>query len=201
VLKADPSCGKSVLASAVVQKLEEEGSGDNTTEVLLTEILHQLLSSHEVLLDEPVKGSKSISDYMLRNAKALPDRMVDVLWDILKAATDFSRHNEIGMICILDGMHACEAHADQFSKIADNYLKGSHPRIKFLITTRSGISSFSSERVSFNSMASCRMIDLTRMSTMTREKTTRLAGRREQQGKTLSRCGPCHRTWDPVPDQ
>ncbi|KAI0117828.1 hypothetical protein GGR51DRAFT_555111 [Nemania sp. FL0031] len=175
VLKTDPGCGKSVLAGEVIKRLEEEGSytvayfffkkasGDNTAVDALTAILHQLLNRHEELLDRSVKCGTSISDYMRRNSRAPPERMVGILWDILEAATSPSKDHTINMVCILDGMDACEAHADLFCKRLQNYLAGSHQKVKFLITTRWNASSFGAGKVLFENIATCHMIDVTKI--------------------------------------
>ncbi|KAJ8130985.1 hypothetical protein O1611_g2640 [Lasiodiplodia mahajangana] len=175
VLKTDPGCGKSVLAAEVIKRLEEEGtytvayfffkkaSGDNTAVDVLTAILHQLLSRHEELLDRSVKCGTSISDYMRRNSKAPPERMVGVLWDILEAATSPSKDHAVNMVCVLDGIDACDAHADLFCKRLQNYLAGNHQRIKFLITSRWSASSFSEEKVLFEHIATCSMIDVAKI--------------------------------------
>ncbi|KAI1148385.1 hypothetical protein F4825DRAFT_102848 [Nemania diffusa] len=173
VLKADPGCGKSVLAGEAIKRLEEEGShtvayfffkkasGNNTAVDALTALLHQLLDKHEELLDRTVKGTTSISDYMERNSKALPERMVGILWDILEAATGPSEDHTINMVCILDAMDMCEGYADEFLRRLQSYLKRGNQRMKFLITSRWNASSFHKDKVLFKDIAPCRIIDVT----------------------------------------
>ncbi|KAI1127207.1 hypothetical protein F5Y10DRAFT_243392 [Nemania abortiva] len=175
VLKADPGCGKSILASEAIRRLEKEGSHtvahfffkrsseDSNAVDALKAILHQLLDKHDELLDRPVKGATSISDYMSRNSEAPPGRMVDILWDILEAATGPPNDNGINMACVLDGMDECEIGADEFCERLQNYFAKGGQRIKFLITSRWNDSRLWPAKVSFKNITSCRMIDVTKI--------------------------------------
>ncbi|KAK4153165.1 hypothetical protein C8A00DRAFT_34108 [Chaetomidium leptoderma] len=151
LLKANPGCGKSVLASEVVKRLEEEGrltvchfffkegSGDSSAETALCAILHQLLSRHGELLDRPMKGGLSIVNYAQQNKNAPPERKVEVLWDILEAATHDYESQNVGVVCVLDALNECESQVEILNLFEQRLRQCSNKAlsgIRFLITSR-----------------------------------------------------------------
>lgn len=153
-ITADPGCGKTVLASSVLDELYVRPSSgaseqaltcyfffkdDNETQAsaafALCSVLHQLVSSDNRLITAVMK------EYRAKKDKFLSDS--DALWKVFLDAVSLSTCQHI--ICVLDALDECSIGSrehlirrvvDAFGDQADSMKLKSHAKLKLLMTSR-----------------------------------------------------------------
>ena len=145
-ISADPGCGKSVLAKAIVDErlvapdprttlvcyffFKDDDASRQGLANALSSILHQLFTEKPLLLQYAMKSFRSHG--LQLNA------MSSVLWDILMEAADDSEAGEI--VCVLDALDECREldRKTLICKLGDFYADSgwATSRLKFLMTSR-----------------------------------------------------------------
>ncbi|MCJ1243791.1 hypothetical protein MMC30_000988 [Trapelia coarctata] len=153
-VSADAGCGKSVLASFLIEKLRTDISKDHTTVCYFffkDDNTEQRTSPsafcamvHQILADDLTLIKHAMAQYQLKGRKYAEE--FGSLWDILVAITADGLQGR-NVICILDGLDECEKvnriqmieYLEKFYSKRIQSPDGSKFFLKFLITSRPGV--------------------------------------------------------------
>lgn len=151
-ISADPGCGKSVLASFLVDELRKEESkstipgsicyfffkDDNDKQrssiFALCALLHQLFTAHKGLIKHATK------EFQTKGQKFIEE--FGTLWNIFMAAVADPACGNV--ICVIDGLDECEATTRDyliksllnFYREAEHRITNNSTSLKFIVTSR-----------------------------------------------------------------
>ncbi|KAL9616879.1 MAG: hypothetical protein Q9160_008301 [Pyrenula sp. 1 TL-2023] len=147
-VSGDPGCGKSVLASFIVDELGGQVSqqpsldkvcffffkDDNDEQKSSISCLRAIL--HQLFVAQPALVHHALNEYRSKGQKFVEE--LHTLWDILTAVTADATCGNI--ICVVDGLDECEEHTrkDFLREMVDYYSTPSHDQncLKVLALSR-----------------------------------------------------------------